>query len=108
MLLFKKVYGLRYERNLKKFFSIVFSIVGGFILVAIFFLLSYNFFTKFINTKDIDKKNTNENQSSIIDKIFLPPKKTKFLVLGLDQNELLADSIFVGCFERDTHKINIV
>lgn len=93
----------------KIFFRIVFSIVGIFILVSVFSFLSYNFFIGGDNKNNTAGKNPNQKQSnSIMNKIFLPPKKTKFLVLGLDQSEILSDSMFVGCFDRDTQKINII
>jgi len=91
------------KKNLyKKFFSIVFGVVSLFILIAFVAVCSYSYFIY----KDLD--NTDEKKfspKSFVDQIFLPPKKTKILVMGLDTNEALADSIFCLCFERDTQKI---
>lgn len=88
----------------KKFFSIVFCMVGIFILLSVFAILSYKFFAGGINNISNEQNKSN----TIINKIFLPPKKTKFLVLGLDQNETLSDSMFIGCFDRDTQEINVI
>jgi cell envelope-related function transcriptional attenuator common domain len=88
----------------KKFFSIVFCMVGIFILLSVFAILSYKFFAGGNNNISNEQNKSN----TIINKIFLPPKKTKFLVLGLDQNETLSDSMFIGCFDRDTQEINVI
>ncbi len=102
----------RKQSLIKKFCSIVFSIVGIFLLIFIAFVFAYNFFTGENFNKDgivSDAQNKTENdKGNFITGMLLPPKKTKFLVLGLDQNECLSDSILVGCFDRDLKKINII
>lgn len=94
----------RKKSTYKKFFSIVFCMVGIFILLSVFAILSYKFFAGGNNNISNEQNKSN----TIINKIFLPPKKTKFLVLGLDQNETLSDSMFIGCFDRDTQEINVI
>lgn len=85
-----------------KFCTIVFSCVSVFLLIATLIILSYSFF---INPADETASNT---KPGMIQKMFLPPKKTKFLVIGLDKADSLTDSMFVGCFDRDTHKISVI
>ena len=102
----------RKQSLIKKFCFIVFSIVGSFLLIFIVFVFAYNFFTGENFNKDgivSDAQNKTENdKGNFIAGMLLPPKKTKFLVLGLDQSECLSDSILVGCFDRDLKKINII
>jgi LCP family protein required for cell wall assembly len=57
------------------------------------------------NNKETKTKN---NFSDFVDKVTLPPKKTKILVLGLDKYEVLTDSIFVLCFDREICFINVL
>ena len=40
--------------------------------------------------------------------VLQPPEKTNFLVAGLDAGDMLADTILVGSFDRDTHEITII
>ncbi len=104
---------MKKKRNKRKsiyaqFFTIVFSIVGIFILLSASALVGYNYFFGISQNVVDNNSGQQKSKSGIINKIFLPPKKTKFLVLGLDSNESLSDSMFIGCFDRDSQKINVI
>lgn len=101
----------RKKSLIKKFCSTVFFIVGSFLFLSAGFICVYNFFGGKLsgNTNITHEQNNKKNkQAQFINNMLLPPKKTKFLVLGLDQNQCLSDSIFIGCFDRDIKKIDVI
>lgn len=50
----------------------------------------------------------NDNESSLLDKFVVVPKKTNFLIMGLDKTEALADVILVGTFNSQSGTIDMI
>jgi LCP family protein required for cell wall assembly len=112
---------------MRKFFMLVASIVGAFILVAGIAILAMQ---KSSEAKDRLAFENNDNPSSTegassmsvstpdpepeptpeptVDSLLLPPEKTNFLIVGEDAGEMLTDVILVGSFDRETKKISIL
>ncbi len=107
------------KRNIKKFFTLVGSIVGIFVIIASAAVYGYvnsesgvakeqdereNISTD--NTQPIEIKQEKKEEDK--EGFLQPPRKTNFLVMGLDQEELLSDVVIVGCFDRETKKIDLI
>ncbi|WP_250229118.1 LCP family protein [Anaeropeptidivorans aminofermentans] len=100
---------------MKKYFIIVASIVGVFILISSIGLYAFSKFSKPaskpVDYTKIDSNNDKNNESSdksgLLDNL-LPPAKTNVLLLGTDKSKHLSDVIIVGSFDRDTASINLI
>ncbi len=60
---------------------------------------------KFYENQNIDNPVEPDKEEETLLKA---PKKTNFLIVGVDKNELLADVIMIGSFDRDSQMIDIV
>ncbi|MDR2650469.1 MAG: LCP family protein [Clostridiales bacterium] len=112
------------RRMIKKFFKLVGTMVGVFLLagtIAVFI----------INGSQASHENALAGSTSIpsaaassppsegaaaatrpsaepSDSILLPPAKTNFLVVGKDVSGLLTDVMIVGCFNRETYEVSLI
>ncbi len=97
-----------------RYFAIVFGCVGIYILL--YSAITFRFMVKSAYTPNdyVDEntgkvvKNKTLNENSVLGNMILPPSKTSFLLVGLDESDLLTDVVILGVFDRDTDTINLL
>ncbi len=104
----------------RKFLFMVVCIVGCFLVVgsvaAFGYIRSVNaaakpYFEHAAQVKPITPvKDSQDNDKNKDDEagLLLPPRKTNFLVFGLDDEASLTDTMLVGCFDRETKNIDLI
>ncbi len=63
-----------------------------------------NIFYEIINGDGDNKDSNKENEETFLK----APKKTNFLLVGVDKNELLTDVIMIGSFDRDSQMVDLM
>lgn len=100
------------KQLVKKFLTIVCGGVGSFILissiVAFTFLSPAYQFNNAIDPETGVPIVVNETQDNLFLSYFLPPQKTTFLLIGLDDDDNRADVVIVGVFNRVTNHIDLI
>ncbi len=87
------------------------SILAFFISLIIFIGLIFAWFSMFGNTELSQPSNVINDEGStkgFLEEKLAIPRKTNFLLVGLDQTELLSDVIVVGCFDSKTNDITLI
>ncbi len=111
-------------RSVRNFFIIVSIIVGTFLIFASLGVFAY---TQVMKNSPFEQKNEDENpsddlpvaspeptattdpkQGGFIANLMTAPKKTNFLVMGVDKLEMLTDVIIVGSFDSETKQIDLI
>ena len=102
------------KRMIIKFFTIVFGSVGGFILLSSVVVLalfrpSYQS-NRVMNTDQGIIVNVSNREQGGIAQHFAVPERTSFLIMGLDDTDVIvrADVVILGVFNRVTNKIDLV
>lgn len=101
------------KKLVRKFISIVVSLVTIFIVFAVF---AVYVFKKTMPEqqkqviKDVESESEIEQPKPTEENlgVFQPPTKTNILIVGTDQSESLTDVILVGSFDRNTKRFNII
>jgi len=100
------------KRMIIKFFTIVFGCVGGFILlssVVVFAFLMPTYQPDHVmNSNGTGIVSIVNRPNNIISQYFLVPERTSFLVVGLDNDDLRADVVILGVFNRVTNMVDLI
>lgn len=119
----KRRNGKRRKSLIRKFITIVCAIVGSFCLIAS--AAAFAFFQNEPETVDVrtttdwtkakptlstapPDEDSEAEEEPDEGGLFLPPEKTKILVMGTDETELLTDVILVGCFDRESGQVDLI
>ncbi len=86
--------------------SIVAFLVSLVVFVGIV-VMWFSFFADNELTRPSNSFGTEDEQGFLGDRLEAP-RKTNFMLVGLDQTELLADVILVGCFDSKTQDITLI
>lgn len=97
----------------RKYLSIVGIVVGVFVVIVVGGVAAY---FKFVPTDTIDRPKGavwgdtggEEQKKGLVESMFSVPLRTNVLVMGINENDSLADSIFVVCFNAETKKIDML
>lgn len=93
-----------------KFFTIVFGVVGGFILLST--AIAFAFLAPGYHSNTIIDPETgvivNENQNNFFINRLLPPQRTSFLIIGLDDDDMRADVVILGVFNREINQVDLI
>ncbi len=98
------------KNNMKK--VILTSILAFFVSLVIFIGFIFAWFSFFATDHMANPSNIinpeETTKKGFLGEKFAIPRKTNFLLIGLDQTELLSDVIVVGCFDSKTNDITLI
>ncbi|MDR1912884.1 MAG: LCP family protein [Clostridiales bacterium] len=108
-------------KMLKKFLMLVGIMVGIFLLGASVVIMAYNKSTEASEddlkitpspmlspSATINSVTTPDLTTATNLELLMPPVKTNFLIVGKDVTGLLTDVILIGCFDRDSRKLDLI
>lgn len=109
----KKPNGKNYAST---YIKLVVGMVGAFVVLLVIGGLAYSAVTDskgsapkpHTEVSDAALDDSNKPAGNIISNLLEAPDKTNFLVAGTDAGRLLTDVIMVGCFDKNTMKIDVI
>ncbi len=95
--------------NKKSYKKVILTSILAFIVSLIIFLGAIYAWFQFSATSNLTKpSNVIGEEKGFLEQQFELPRKTNFLLLGVDQTNLLTDVIVVGCFDSKTKDVTLI